>query len=291
MKKQILVTGATGYIGSHLCKILKENNYSVTAWDINFHGEYNDVSSYCKEYKNIDITDESITGEFDAIVHLAGRSVVPDSLKEPSEYYRVNTLGTLNLINKINTPHLIFASTSSAWALASPYARSKVGAEDIIKEKSLGYTIFRFFNVSGTDRIHKQLGKPTHLIKIAAMAAAGLLDSVTIYGTDYDTEDGTCIRDYVHVIDLCNAILNSIKNGPLNSPYECIGSQKGFSVKHVLNTMKQVTGVDFPIIYGSRREGDSVVNRVDTLSSHVTLTKTLEDMCLDQYITEKIYKD
>lgn len=284
--KKILVTGATGYIGSHVCKILKEAGYWITGWDIHFHGEYNDVSRYCDIFAKNDITEKSIKGEYDAIVHLAGRSVVPQSLKEPSEYYRVNTFGTLNVIQNVGTDHLIFAGTSSSWALASPYARSKVGAEDIIKEKAKGYTIFRFFNVSGTDGFNRQLGRPTHLIRVAAMAAAGKIDALTIYGTDYETRDGTCIRDYIHVIDLANAILNAIKEGPINTPYECLGSQKGWTVKEVISTMKTVTGKDFTVIEGERRPGDSVANIVDKLSQRVTLTKTIEDMCIDQFNLE-----
>ena len=291
MKNNILVTGATGYIGSHLCKLLKENNYHVTGWDINFHTEFNNVSQFCDEFYKTDITDPSITGSYDTIVHLAGRSTVADSLITPSEYYRVNVFGTLNVIENINFNHIIFAGTSSAWAMASPYAISKVAAEDIIREKAKNWTIFRFFNVSGTDGIHKQLGKPTHLIRVAAMVAAGKLNEFTIYGTDYETRDGTCIRDYVHVSDVCNAILSSIKSGPLNTKYECIGSKKGFTVLEVIETMKKVTGIDFKIIYGNRRDGDSIVNKVDKLSTHVKLTKTIEDMCLDQYVLEKKLKD
>jgi len=284
--KKILITGATGYIGSHVTRILKENGNEIIGWDINFHGEHNDTAKYCDKFLLQDITDAKIKGEYDAVVHLAGRSVVPQSLKEPAEYYRVNTMGTDNILNNIKTPHILFAGTSSSWAMASPYARSKVAAEDIIKQKANGYTIFRFFNVSGTDGIHRQLGKPSHLIRIAAMAAAGKLEEVTIYGTDYETRDGTCIRDYIHVVDLANAISKSIENGPLNTPYECLGSKQGWTVKEVISIMKTVTGKDFKVIEGDRRAGDSVANIVDNLSSHVTLTKSIEDMCLDQYNLE-----
>ena len=133
---RVLVTGATGYIGSHVCKLLKQHGHHVTGWDINIHGEYNDIMAYCDHYSAYDIT-KFVHGDFDAVVHLAGRSVVPDSLKEPTEYYRVNVMGTSNLLDRVRTPHVLFASTSSAWEMASPYARSKVAAEDVIKEKPM----------------------------------------------------------------------------------------------------------------------------------------------------------
>lgn len=288
LSKRILVTGSTGYIGSHLCKLLKEHGYYVEGWDCNIHGKHNDISRYCDVIRNYDITLPmlNLNGKFHAVVHLAGRSVVPQSLLEPTDYYRVNVMGTSNLIEHVSTDHFIFASTSSAWEMASPYARSKVAAEDVIKEKANGYTIFRFFNVSGTDGINAQLGPATHLIRVAAMAAAGKLPNVSIFGTDYDTPDGTCIRDYIHVVDLAHSIIKSIKHGPANTPYECLGSNQGYSVREVIQTMKDVTRQDFEVIEVERREGDAVKSIVDETSQFISLKMTLQDMCLDQYIHE-----
>jgi len=280
---KVLVTGATGYIGSHVCKLLKQKGHYVEGWDINFHGEYNDVS-FIDLFKKVDITNIMYNEqEFDAVVHLAGRSVVPQSLKEPSEYYRVNAMGTDHLLEKVKTPNFIFASTSSAFEMASPYARSKVAAEDIIKEKANGYTIFRFFNVSGTDGIRRQLGVPSHLIRVAAMAAAGLRADIKIFGKDYPTRDGTCIRDYIHISDLCNSIVKAVETGPTNTPYECLGSAQGYSVLDVIGSMERVTGINLKKVFTDRRAGDATSCIVDNLSELCELTKTLDDMCLDQY--------
>jgi UDP-glucose 4-epimerase len=282
---KVLVTGATGYIGSHVCKLLKEHGHYVNAWDINIHGEHNDVLAYCDNYAQFDIT-KWVYGSYDAVVHLAGRSIVPDSLREPTEYYRVNVMGTANVLDRVETDHILFASTSSAWEMASPYARSKVAAEDVIKEKARGYTIFRFFNVSGTDGVNRQLGAASHLIRVAAMVAAGKLPEIKIFGTDYPTRDGTCIRDYIHVVDLASAIVKAVEAGPQNTPYECLGSNHGYSVLEVLDVMERVTGKQLNKTLAPRRTGDAVSSVVDNLSNFVTLTKTIEDMCMDQYRLE-----
>lgn len=283
--KKILVTGATGYIGSHVCKSLKEHGYHISAWDINIHQEFNDITRYCDDFKQWDIT-HYVRGSFDCVVHLAARGTVPQSLVEPTDYYRINAMGTANILDKVTTDHFIFASSSSVFSMASPYARSKMAAEDIIKEKTKNYTIFRFFNVSGTDGINHQLGPSTHLIRVAAETVLGKRKALLVNGNDYPTKDGTCIRDYVHVVDVANAIANAVLAGPQNTPYECLGSVKGYSVFDVINTMEKVTNIKLPYIIGPRRTGDAVSAVVDNLSKLIKLEKTLEDMCWDQYCFE-----
>ena len=290
-KKKVLVTGATGYIGAHLCKILHQNNVEVEAVDANIHESSNDVSAYVKKFTELDVT-QSIpkrisNKKYDAVVHLAGMSTVGDSWINPFEFYRVNIMGTAIVASTINTDHFIFASTASAWGMDSPYARSKVAAEDVIKQICANYTIFRFFNVSGSDGEFKQQDQPTHLIRLAAQVAAGKRETLTINGDDYDTPDGTCVRDYVHVVDLCNSILTAIDSGPKNTPHESLGSNTGHSVHEVVRAMQHTTGEKVPVVIGPRRPGDTPICVVDNPSDYNVVTKTLEDMCVDQYNLEK----
>jgi len=290
-KKKVLVTGATGYIGAHLCKILHQNNIEVEAVDANIHESSNDVSAYVKKFTELDVT-QSIpkrisNKKYDAVVHLAGMSTVGDSWINPFEFYRVNIMGTAIVASTIQTDHFIFASTASAWGMDSPYARSKVAAEDVIKQICPAFTIFRFFNVSGSDGEFSQHGESTHLIRVAAEVAAGKRDTLTVNGDDYDTPDGTCVRDYIHVVDLCNSILASINGGPKNTPFESLGTTKGQSVHEVVRAMQHATGEKVPVVIGPRRPGDTPMSVVDTPSEYNVVTKSLEDMCLDQYTLEK----
>lgn len=282
----ILVTGATGYIGSHLCKLLFEQGHKVTAWDINLYKEYNDISEYAK-FENVDVCNFEGEYNFDAVVHLAGRVAVDESVKIPYDYYKTNIFGTANCLENIDTPHFLFAGTAASWDLASPYALSKVAAEDVIKEKAKGYTIFRFFNVSGTNTLHRQLGNGTHLIRMVAKVAAGKKEKLQIFGNDWNTKDGTCVRDFIHVEDLAGAIANAINLGPTNTPYECLGTQNGYSVLDVVEKMSYVTGKNIEIEFVDRRPGDIESSIVPEVSKLLTLTKTLEDMCADQYTLER----
>ena len=284
-KPKILVTGATGYIGSHVCKVLFERGYQVIGLDINL--EQNDITNYVSKLIFADVRGVDLDEKFDAIVHLAGVISVEESTKMPTHYYDTNLNGTMNMLSQIDKDtHFIFASTAGAFDPQSPYAKSKVAAEDIIKEQAEGYTIFRFFNVAGSDGFNMQQGKSTHLIRIAAECAAGARHHMNIFGLDYDTPDGTCVRDYIHVIDLANAIANAIQNGPKNTPYECIGSGKGYSVKEVIETMNKVSGTEIDVLAADRRAGDPPILTIDNQFDGLEIKRTLEDMCRSAYTAE-----
>lgn len=285
---KVLITGVTGYIGSHLAKVLFEAGHHVVGLDIEWK-KHNDVSRYCHRILIKDVTKHVCDEDYDVIVHLAGLIQVEESVAYPTKYYSTNLGGTVNMLrqNVNGEPHFIFASTAGAFDAQSPYARSKLAAEDVIKEKSKNYTIFRFFNVAGSDGMHRQVGRASHLIRIAAEAAAGKRDYMSIYGEDYDTPDGSCVRDYIHVVDLVNAIRDTIKHGPFNTPYECIGSGKGYSVKEVVQTMKDVTGQDFTVKMAGRRDGDPASLAIDNQFNLLHPQYQLKDMCLSAYNIEK----
>ena len=285
---KVLITGVTGYIGSHLAKVLYEAGHHIVGLDTEWR-KHNDVGRYCHRILIKDVTKHVCVEDYDVIVHLAGLIQVEESVAHPTKYYSTNLGGTVNMLrqNVNGEPHFIFASTAGAFDAQSPYARSKLAAEDVIKEKSKNYTIFRFFNVAGSDGMHRQVGRASHLIRIAAETAAGKRDYMSIYGEDYDTPDGSCVRDYIHVVDLVNAIRDTIKHGPFNTPYECIGSGKGYSVKEVVQTMKEVTGVDFNVKMAGRRDGDPASLSIDNQFELLNPLYNLKDMCLSAYRVEK----
>lgn len=283
---RVLVTGATGYIGSHLCKILHERGHSVVGLDKS--SDHNRIENYCTEVIYRDIMDTNRLGKFDAVVHLAGYISVEESMKHPSKYYENNVNTTLKILRDYPDTHILFASTAGAFDAQSPYAKSKVAAEDVIKELSDKYTIFRFFNVAGSDGKNMQMGDSTHLIRIAAEVAVGKREKLYVFGSDYETPDGSCVRDYIHVVDLGNAIANAVECGPFNTPYECIGTGKGYSVLEVLNTMNSVFDVKYEM--APRRAGDPGFLAIDNQFPLLKVEHTLLDMCLSAVQAEKVRK-
>jgi UDP-glucose 4-epimerase len=289
-KPRILVTGASGYIGSHLVThLFNSGKYEVHG--IIKYGE-NEVEKYLHKKIYGDITTDSLLyhlyrNNYDAIVHLAAKVSVAESVKSPSLYYKTNVEGTMNLISTINPKNLIFASTAAAFDPVSPYALSKIMCENIIRERCNNYTIFRFFNVAGSDGTNHQVGPATHLIRVAAEAAARKRDQLHLYGIDYNTPDGTCLRDYVHVLDLVDAIEKAIYN-PKNTPYECLGTGKTYSCREVINTMNKVSGKTINVIESPRRAGDAPVLCIPNgqKSDFIECKRTLEDMCSSAYHVE-----
>lgn len=288
---RVLVTGCNGYIGSHVVKLLKEDGYHVEGWDINVYNEdHNDVTHFLDKFYYQDITQLHlntglpISTGFDTIIHLAGRPIVPRSFSEPFSYYQNNLSGTHSLLHFIDTNHFIYGSSSSCFENLSPYARSKSAGEDIVRELAVNYTILRFFNVSGSDGQHHMIGPCTRLIRSCAQAI--LEDKhVKIFGTDYPTPDGTAVRSYTSVNDIANGIVESTVTGPRNTNYENFGNPKCYSVREVIDAMKSVTD-EFKVIEAPRRIGDPAETRPPDSSNLITHTQTLEEMCLETFLSE-----
>lgn len=285
----VLVTGAYGYIGSHICKEAHENGYTVHAIDSKVSS--NDITPYCKTIEIVDIRNnedfsrELFNTHFKAIIHCAALILVEESTRLPHLYYDTNITGTLRTIVNTKFDNFIFASTGGAFDPLSPYAKSKVLAEHIVRTVCDRYNIFRFFNVAGNNGLFGQICKPSHIMHVAAQAATGKRDQMTIFGDDYPTRDGTCVRDYVHVQDIAETIVKSIER-PINNPYECVGSGSGYSNIEVVETMKRVTGKDFPVVFGPRRDGDPPLLLVDRPSEFVEIKRSIEEMCRSAYDAE-----
>ena len=269
---RILVTGCSGYIGSHLCAMLnKNNNYIV-------HGlDKNEPQAPLHKFYKLDINNDisSITDEYDAVIHLAALVNVGESEKIPSQYYITNVNGTMNVINHIASKNFIFASTGAASLCDNTYGLSKRIAEDIVHEyythKQIDYTIFRFYNVTGTSGY-----SPTNVDGLMY----NLLQSYnskqfTIFGNDYDTIDGTCIRDYVHVDEICNSIIKAIDK-PSNT-IECLGHGTGHSVLEMFNMFKNLNNLDIELKTGPRRKGDSPILVLDSVSEYMEQLYSFED--------------
>ena len=279
---RLLVTGATGYIGSHFVKTAAEAGHSILAADYNWN--QNDISEYTKRFFNWDIRVESKhIHNIDKVVHIAAKTKVPESVKNPYDYYLTNVIGTANVSKSLIDPvdHFIYCSTGSAFEPESnPYAGSKYAGELVAKQYCDRTSVVRFYNVSGNDGMSKFDDEYSHLIRKAAAVVNGKFDKLYIHGTDYDTRDGTCIRNYTHVKDIVDSLLRIVENDPTNE-IDCLGSPNGYTVKEVIDTMRSVSNTQFEVVETSRRDGDVDISTVPYESKYFKEEKTLEDMCLD----------
>jgi len=273
--KEVLVTGSSGYIGSHLLKkIVGGSLYRVSGIDKENPDKVHPDKFYYGDIRN----DKYLKYKypFDCVVHLAAEMRVGESVKDPILYYETNVLGTLNVLRNIKTKHFIFASTGAAEGLASPYGISKKSAEEIViqycLENGIQYTIFRFYNVIGSD--DTPIKNPDGLFfNLLKSKDTGVF---TIFGNDYDTEDGTCIRDYVHVNEICESILLSLSK-PANG-IESLGHGEGNSVLDMFNMFKKVNNLDVSLEYGPRRDGDIPVSVLKDKSAYIKNEYKLEDL-------------
>ncbi len=285
---KILVTGGAGYIGSHVCNLLLDKGYKVIVIDSLVTGNKNLIPKNARLIVS-DISDEKkvediiIKEKFDLVMHFAGLIRVDESVKEPKKYHEYNFEKAkifLNICFKNGLNKIIFSSTASVYGNPkkervlesdppnplNPYATSKLKLEEFIKNKSkeidLRYIILRYFNVAGSDeklRCGLISKHSSHLIKIACEVAVGKREKITINGDDYNTFDGTPIRDFIHVSDLADIHLISakhlIENGK-SDIFNC-GYGKGYSVKEVIETFNQILDKKINYEIGPRRDGDS----------------------------------
>lgn len=324
MIKNILVTGGAGYIGSHTVNALINSGFRVVVVDDFSTGFKRLVHESAKLYEASVLDTKALTQilideKIDGIIHFAAKIIVPESITSPISYYKNNTAGilsTLEAAKLASVKSFVFSSTAAVYGNASsdllsetfptsplnPYGFSKLMSEQMIKdvEKEFGLksVILRYFNVAGASENLKfgQISKvATHLIKIAAETACGKRDSMSITGSDYNTPDGTGIRDYIHVEDLADIHVLAMKYliaGNESTTLNC-GYGRGASVKEVITTFKKVTGIDFKVTEGPRRPGDadSLVSnnqKVKSTLGWVPKKDNLEVICKSAYEWEKL---
>ena len=307
----VLVTGGAGYIGSHTVHALVDAGESVVVLDnlstgfaaalprplmpiIGDSGDQDLVAAIIKEH------------DVDAIIHFAASIVVPDSVADPLGYYRNNTMNSRALMEAAigsGVRKMIFSSTAAVYGNpaivpvaedsplmpVSPYGWSKLMTEVMLRDcaaaHGLGHVILRYFNVAGADpamRTGQSTPGATHLIKVAVQAALGLRDRLDVFGTDYPTPDGTCIRDYIHVSDLARAhvaALNHLRSGGENVTLNC-GYGRGYSVLEVLDAVRRAAGTELPVHMAERRPGDptSIVAAAARIQQTLNWTPEFKDL-------------
>ena len=283
----VLVTGGAGYIGSHAVKRLLEGGHDVVVVDNLFRGHREAVSQgvpfYTMDIRQTDELAEVMKmHHIDCVMHFAALAYVGESVTEPLRYYENNTHGSASLLlamDEADVTRLVFSSTCATYgepdevpivetcsqSPINPYGWSKLFVERMLKDYAaanpdFAYAALRYFNVAGSasdTTIGEDHDPETHLIPVVLQAALGQRKSITIFGEDYDTEDGTCIRDYIHVEDLVDAhavVMEKLTDG--DERFYNLGIGNGLSVKQIIDAAKKVTGVDFKVESGKRRPGD-----------------------------------
>lgn len=285
----ILVTGGAGYIGSHAVLALQQAGYGVVVLDNLVYGHRELIEQVLKAKLIVGDTNDRplldhlfATHDIAAVMHFAAYAYVGESVTDPAKYYRNNVIGTLTLLEAMlaaNIKKFVFSSTCATYGVPktvpipeehpqdpiNPYGASKLMVERILADFDVAHAFksvcFRYFNAAGADPAG-QLGEDhnpeTHLIPLVLMAALGKRQSISVFGTDYPTPDGTCVRDYIHVADLAAAhilgVEHLLKGG--NSEVFNLGDGNGFSVKQVIETARQVTGREINVLECDRRPGD-----------------------------------
>ena len=326
---RILVTGGAGYIGSHVVKaLLEEGGHDIVVVDNLCKGTMKAIDALraVGEFEFIQTDLENITkleeifkfNKFEAIIHFAAFIEVFESMSNPIKYYLNNTANAINLIalcQKYGVKNFIFSSTAATYGEPetgvvseespqnpiNPYGRSKLMTEWVLKDTALAnpnfkYGILRYFNVAGASSdglIGQNYPNATHLVKVATQTIVGKREKMSIFGDDYPTKDGTCVRDYIHVEDLAQAhlsVLRYLQNN--NSNVFNVGYGTGFSVKEVIECAKKVSGVDFCVEKAGRRDGDParLISNADKLKSKTDWTpkhQNLEEIVLSALNWEK----
>ncbi len=298
----ILVTGGAGYIGSHMVHELFDAGERVVVLD-NLSTGFRFLIPSAVPFVAGSTGDRALVAKtiqqhgVTAIIHFAASIVVPDSVADPLAYYRNNTMNTCTLLEaavEAGVKQFIFSSTAAVYGNAdhvpvredaptppiSPYGSSKLMSEIMLHDSGRAYglrfVVLRYFNVAGADpkqRTGQSTPAATHLIKVACEAALGKRPKIEVFGTDYPTPDGTCIRDYVHVSDLArahSAALAYLRRGGESATFNC-GYGRGASVLEVISSVKRMSRRDFPVEIGGRRAGDPVALVADVTRIHSTL--------------------
>ncbi len=291
MSKNILVVGGAGYIGSHACKALFEAGYNPIVFD-NLSTGHRDAIKWGEFFEG-DMTNmdslKSCFSKYDisAVMHFAAASLVAESVQDPLKYYRNNVSGAINLLlvmQEFAVNKIIFSSTAAVYgekhtkpisetdtkSPINPYGKSKLMIEDILDDVSSAYGIrsirFRYFNAAGADssaEIGERHNPETHLIPLVLKAALKKRDNISVFGTDYPTDDGSAVRDYIHVTDLIAAHLlglqHLLQNNEIKTEVFNLGSGVGSSVLQIIATATDIVDQEIPTLYGNRREGDPAI--------------------------------